>query len=369
MLRSVLLVGLCASISLSLVACEIGSPVPLPNAIGSVGEVLVVTDSVTWAGPVGDALRQTVGGTIAPPLDIPDFRLLRRDLTNRGFSILQGYKSLIFAAPLDDTSAVARFLEARLDPAGVAMIRAGEGTVVLPRHDLWAQNQVVIFAAAANDSLLAAAIRARADTLRAVFTRPALEQTKEDMFGRNRQLDREDSLMQAHDFAVNVQHDYFVSHDTTVSIDGQTGQFIRIRRVLSDTWRDLFVYYEDGVSSADSAHVEQVTDVVLEQFIRGAYDSSYVRIDRIRPVRSETITLAGRQATETRGLWRMVEDFMGGPFVRYSFYDAEQQRLYIVYGMVFAPQHQFRANKREFLRQLEVIARTFRTRADVATEA
>ena len=64
----------------------------------------------------------------------------------------------------------------------------------------------------------------------------------------------------------------------------------------------------------------------------------------------------------------MTEDFMGGPFVRYSFYDAEQGRRYVVFGMVYAPQHKFRGSKREFLRQLEVIARTFRT-ADGAAPA
>ncbi|NNF58447.1 MAG: DUF4837 family protein [Rhodothermaceae bacterium] len=369
MRRPVLLAGLLAFLSLSLAACGPGASAPLPNAIGAPGEVMVVADSATWSGPVGDALRQTVGGSIAPPLDIPDFRLIRQNLTNEGFSSLRSFKNLIFAAPLNDTSAVARFLEARLDSAGVRLIRAGEGTVVLPRRDLWARNQVVVLAAAGTDSLLAEAIRARADTLRMAFTGPTLAQTEADMFSRNRQVLREDSLMAAHDFAVNVQHDYFVSQDTTLDVDGQTGQFVRIRRVLSDTWRDLFVYYEDGVSGVDSAHVERVTDAALEQFIRGAYDSSYVRIDRLRPIRMEPVTIAGRDATETRGLWRMVEDFMGGPFVRYHFYDAEQQRLYIVYGMVFAPQHQFRANKREFLRQLEVIARTFRTRADAAAEA
>ena len=371
MLRPALAAILVVLLATGLVACEPGGEVPLPNAIGKVGDVLVVTDSATWAGPVGDALRETIGGSIAPPLDIADFRLSRRDLTNQNFDILRRSKNLIFAAALDDTSAVARFLQARLDSAGVRMVRAGEGTVVLPRRDIWAQGQVVVFATAANDSLLAGALRARADTIQTMLTETALAQTARDMFDDHRLVAMEDSLMRTHGFAVNVQHDYFLSQDTTLTIDGQLGHFVRLRRVLSDTWRDFFVYYEDGVppSHADSAYVERVTDTVLEQFIRGAYDSSYVRLDRIRPIRYAPTTITDREATQARGLWRMVEDFMGGPFVRYSFYDEPQQRLYIVYGMVFAPQHQFRSSKREFLRQLEAMARTFRTRADASVPA
>jgi hypothetical protein len=55
-----------------------------------------------------------------------------------------------------------------------------------------------------------------------------------------------------------------------------------------------------------------------------------------------------------------VEFGMGGPFVMYTFYDQATGRIYMIDGMVFAPGF----DKREFLRQLEVIAHTFRTRRD-----
>jgi len=48
---------------------------------------------------------------------------------------------------------------------------------------------------------------------------------------------------------------------------------------------------------------------------------------------------------------------MGGPFVNYTFYDETSGRLYMIDGMIFAPGY----DKREFLRQMEAIAHTFRT--------
>ena len=351
--------------ALILAACEAPAP-PKPNAVGDPGEIIVVADSATWDGPVGDALRSTLGASVAPPLGgLGDFRLTRHDLTNESFRFLRSNKNLIFAAALDDTSDVSRFLAARLDSSGAAMIREGRGTSVVPREDIWARGQIVVMAAAANDSTLAEAIRVRADTLRAAFRTQALRYTEIDMFGRGRQFGREENLLLAHGFAVNIQHDYFLSQDTTLVVDDRAGHFIRLRRVLSDTWRDFFVYYEDLPSGIiDTDHVERITDVALETFIRGQYDSSYVALDRRRPIRTDTVLIGDRAATQTRGLWRMVEDLMGGPFVRYTFYDAAQQRLYIYFGMIYAPQHRFRGQKREFLRQIEVIARTFRTRAE-----
>ncbi|MDX1418641.1 MAG: DUF4837 family protein [Rubricoccaceae bacterium] len=348
--------------ALTLAACDAPVERRLPNAIGEAGEILVVTDSATWAGPAGVALRETLGRSIAPPLDIADFSLRRRDLTGTSFPFLRSARHLIFAAPLDDTSAVARFLEARMDSAGVRVVRAGGGTFVAPRRDVWASDQAVILAAAGSDSLLAGALRQSADTLRALFTDLTMAQVQDDMFERGRQTRLEDELLAAHGFAVNVQHDYFVSQDTTAAPAGLPGHYVRLRRVLSDTWRDLWVYYEEAPSETlDPAYVETVTDQLLETFVRGAYDSSYVQLDRLRPLRVDTTRLGDRAAQQTRGLWTMTEDFMGGPFVRYSFYDDAQSRLYVVFGMVYAPQHRFRGNKREFLRQLEVVARTFRT--------
>ena len=348
---------------LALSACGPGTTPHLPNAVGPPGEILVVTDSVTWAGPVGAALRETLGRSVAPPLNVADFRLRRRDLSNASFPVLRASRNVIFAHALapGDTSAVARFLEARIDSAGLGLIQAGEGVFVAPRRDMWANGQAVVFAAAGSDSLLAEAFRQRADTLRALYTDLTLAQLREDMFERGRQVTVEEDLLRTHGFTVNVQHDYFISQDTTAAPAGLPGHFLRLRRVLSDTWRDLWIYYEEADAPADTVYADRVTDALLQTYVRGAYDSSFVQVDRLRPVVSDSLRMAGYPARATRGLWRMTEDFMGGPFIRYSFYEPTQNRRYVLFGMVYAPQHRFKADKRDFLRQLEVIARTFRT--------
>jgi hypothetical protein len=51
---------------------------------------------------------------------------------------------------------------------------------------------------------------------------------------------------------------------------------------------------------------------------------------------------------------------MGGPFVNYAFYDQPSDRVYFIDGSVFAPTY----DKLQFIRQMEVIARTFRTREE-----
>jgi len=52
-----------------------------------------------------------------------------------------------------------------------------------------------------------------------------------------------------------------------------------------------------------------------------------------------------------RGLWKMENAFMGGPFISLSTYDEKNNRIITIEGEVFAPKF----DKREYLRELEAV--------------
>jgi hypothetical protein len=54
-------------------------------------------------------------------------------------------------------------------------------------------------------------------------------------------------------------------------------------------------------------------------------------------------------ALETRGLWKVENDFMGGPFVSYSFLSPKDSQIYTIIGYVYNPNKK----KRDLLRQME----------------
>lgn len=342
-----------------------------PPAVGQTAEIMVVTDSATWAGPVGEALRAELGrGIQTLPQPEPAFTLRLQPLTEFALSGLRRQNGLVFAATLDDTSATARYLRARLDSASVAALERG-GQGIIERPDLWMSDQFVVYAVAPTDSALAAQIRAAGPRLRAGFNALARERTTDEMFEKAQQTDVEDSLLADHGFAVNIQHDYFVVQDTNfVTPDGLRAGFVRFRRIPGDTWRDLFIYYEDDprLSRLHPDSIRAVRNRLTEAFVRGVYPESYITLeDRapgLRPIVADTVNLGGRFAIETRGTWRMTGDAMGGPFVSYGLYDEDQGRFYLIDGMVYAPNYA----KREFLRQMEVIAHTFRTAEDDTPE-
>ena len=339
------------------------------SARGDIEEVTVVTDSATWAGPVGEAIRAELAQPVATlPGNQGAFKVNFQPLTGRFFDQLKLRRAVVFAAPVDAEGPIGDFIRSRVGEGNLDAVRAGGVDAFNLRPDLWAQDQLVVIATASDERALAREFLQRGPALREAFADLARENTAREMFARLRQEGLEAELLAEHGYRVQIQHDYVQVQDTAATAGGVEGSFVRYRRVLSDTWRDFFVFAADGVGALPPpAEVDRITNDLLETFARGSLDSSYVQTDDQRPETTAAVEIAGRPARETRGFWYMTNDIMGGSFVRYAFVDPATDRLYVYYGMTFAPDR--RLDKRKFLRQMEAVAYTFRTRADLEAEA
>lgn len=102
-------------------------------------------------------------------------------------------------------------------------------------------------------------------------------------------------------------------------------------------------------------------DSITKQYIPGPNEGSYMAISHraYEPVIKE-LNHNGQYAVEMRGLWRVENYFMGGPFVSITTLDTKNSRLITLDGYVFAPEF----NKRDYLREVEAIIKgaTFKNR-------
>jgi uncharacterized protein DUF4837 len=338
-----------------------------PRAVGREGDIMVVTDSMSWKGEIGDALREELGAYINT-LPAPErlFDLKQTGITsNKTLKLIKRQKNVIFVAPLSDSTREARYLLSTLDEAAANAVVSLGTVAVLGHQDEWASEQQVYFLLGRDASQLAQAIRQNAEGIRYNFNRATRRRLMRTMFDTGRQEDLEARIMDSHGFTVNAQHDYLVAMDTT--------NFVWLRRIVSsDSWRSLFVWYTDEMSPADltAEWALDVRDRLTTAYVQGNL-GGHVVVDNRRPLEAENIDFLGRFGYEIRGLWYMVgpdengnevQFGGGGPFVTYAFYDEESRRTYLIDGMVFAPGFQ----KREFLRHMETIAHSFRTQADVS---
>lgn len=335
-----------------------------PSAIGKSGEVVVVMDSTLWNGPSGAALREELGRYIYT-LPAPErlFDLDHQTLNSEAtFNRVKARTNVVFAASLSDSTAESDFMRSVFSPEARSAIEQGR-RVFLQRDDTWRRGQKIFYLATPTRNDLIEVIREAGPDMRSVFNAAERARLEEEMFDKGRQHNLEDSVLAQHGFRVKVQHDYLIATDTT--------KFVWLRRILQDTWRSLFVYYEDYADpmTLTPEWIYRTRDSLTQTYLEGNV-GGYVAIDHRRPLEAENIDFLDRYAFEVRGLWHMigpdddgniVSYGMGGPFVTYAFYDQDSGRIYLVDGMVFAPNFK----KREFLRQLEVIAHTFRTQSEL----
>jgi hypothetical protein len=71
------------------------------------------------------------------------------------------------------------------------------------------------------------------------------------------------------------------------------------------------------------------------------------------PVMTNTI-VAGNVAIETRGLWMVEGDFMGGPFLNYTIFDEKNNRVITAEGFVYAAG----TKKRNYVFEMEAIIKS-----------
>jgi len=339
-----------------------------PRAIGKEGEVTVVMDSSHWTGPVGEAFRENVTPWIETlPQPERAFELRHVELRDeRVYESIQDLKNVVIAAPLSDSTNEANFLRRRLSEDARKAIQDGQSALV-DKPNLWRRSQRVFFATAATPEALTGVLEEQGQEMRSSFEDITLKRMQRDMYDDARQFSVEDSLMQRHNFAVNVQHDFRTAIDTTTETDG----FVWLRRILAETRREFFIYYKENASPSELTPewVYATHDSLTREHFRGNV-SGFVRIDYRRTLNTRESNPLDRYGYKTRGLWHFVEpaeeegDFLplagGGPFLAYAFYDRPSDRIYLLHGSAFAPDY----DKLRFIRQMEVMANTFRTKAE-----
>jgi hypothetical protein len=135
-----------------------------------------------------------------------------------------------------------------------------------------------------------------------------------------------------------------------------TGDFMWYRSTITRGLLNL-IAYEIPVENLDSVSEDDLIryrDSIGKTYVPGQFDSTYLATEKqVRPI-VKKVTVGGREALESRGLWYVENDYMGGPFVSYTFKDEDTGRLLVIEGFSYTPS----AKKRDFVFELESILKT-----------
>lgn len=136
--------------------------------------------------------------------------------------------------------------------------------------------------------------------------------------------------------------------------------FAWIRKEAKETSQGVLIYtfpYE-GENVFSTKNMIERRNEIVEQYVLGPTEGSNMTTETSIPMfypASKNISFKGNYCFETRGLWKLERDFMGGPFVNYMFLDEKNKQVIMLDAYLYSP----RKPKRDLLIQLEGIIHSF----------
>jgi hypothetical protein len=294
----------------------------LPNVSGKAGEVVLVIEPNQWSSEPGEQFRKKLSQQHpALPQKEPVFDLIHIPY-NAFTNIFKIHRNIIIAKIDKDVH----------EPKMVV------------QQNVWAKPQIIITVLAPNDSSLTAVLKEKGDFMVERILRKEIERYAKN-YKKYEEIEIANALERKFGIRLTMPKGYTLDVDTT--------DFVWIEsRGRSDAVQGLLVY------SYDKPEVELTTDFIFakrnqftKRFVPGAAKNSYMAVEsQMIPFRRE-MKINGINVIELRSLWKIKNDFMGGPFVSFAFIDEEHNKVINIDGFVYAPQF----DKRDYLRQLEAI--------------
>ena len=315
-------------VSLLLVtACTTERPTR-PSASGRAGELLVVMEPGIYEGPVGKTFNDVFRAPVPMlPQGEPMFNVIF--IPKRDFAKIFETHRHIFFLDIDKEMT--------------------SPTIEITR-DVWSYPQLVVRVKAPDE---ASAIRILENNAETFYDRYlAVERLRlQNAYSRMIKQPSRRAVKELFGVEMTIPEGYFVA---------STGEnFIWLRKSATNEEFDQAVMiwtldYTDPAIDFDEDVIWARRDSITQKYIPGQFPGTFMTTYRgemeLRPQFRE-ISFNDKYAIEARSLWRVHGDFMGGPFVTYTFVDEATNRLFMVDGWVFAPKYR----KRDYMRQVEAI--------------
>ena len=296
------------------------------RSVGGTSEILVVTQNdEQWNGRIGDSLRHIF---LEPQYGLPQPES-RNELAHINMSafsdMFKKHKNII---------------EVEIDPSlEKAMAETAE--------DLWSAPQRYIKISAPNITSCVELLDQQKEIYQQWFDKVERKRIM-NVFRPNKDDEIMDAIAKRFGFTLTVPQGFFIAKNEP--------DFMWLRKEQERSSACLVIYqtpYKDTIQFSAPCLIT-MRDMMMQQHIPGPLEGSYMATETefVPPMVTPVKDYPAGYTVEMRGMWRVVNDFMGGPFVSYTFADSRTGNLVTVEGYYYEPNQK----KRSQLLQLESIA-------------
>ena len=322
----------------------------IPTAYGKINDVVVVTDKRIWDGPVGDTIRYYYSAAypiLPTPEPIYDLRFFSvEDLNNE--PLRKQLKHYIIVGNLSEAdSPVGELIRSDIGEEKVAAAKTDKKMRSLVGRDKWAKDQVLIYQYAHSDDELIESIQNNFAAAAKRFdkdNRQRIEATA--FFGKEVNQALMNEVKTKMDAELRIPRKYFqaVSDGDVIWMRMETD-------VVSSNLLLQRVPYTDKKQLSKEG-IKAIRDSIGRKYITTSEANTYMRINDIDlPMYVSATTINNNYVLEARGIWEIVNDYMGGAFISYLIYNPEKKDLLFIDAFLHAPGK----DKRDYMQQLEYI--------------
>jgi len=327
-----------------------------PNSYGRPNNILVVTDEFNWTTAIGDTFRNHFEALypVTPQEEsIYDIRY-SEPLEFNETKILKTHRAIVIMAALDDPNdRAAELIRSTLGEKGIQRAQEKENYRIAIHKDRWAHGQIVIYWFAPDRKALMKTVREDYQRVMNKIDKADSKLYLEQIYapGQNHKV----AEMIKKDLSIQIQipKEYFLAHQDTNAY--------WLRRETNKVSSNIFIYelpYSDSTLAIPQHH-KRIRNKLTKKYFATHVDDSYMRIqDEYLPIYYQPMSFDNRPTLQARGLWEMVNDFMGGSFVTYMIEDKANDRIIFLDGFVHAPGQK----KRPEMRKLDIVFSTFSIR-------
>ncbi len=307
---------------IALAGCNDGNTGIGKNITGKAGELVIIITDENWEGEPGKLLRDCLAQDhVSLPQDEPLFDLINVPP--------EAFKSIF--------KTTRNIIQTKIVPTV-------DSTGVFFKKDVWANPQSVVIIQARNSEEFNRLFDKGKDKILVYFLQAEKDRLTMN-YGKYYEKSVYNVLNRDFNFTMNVPPGF--------QIASQKKDFIWLRYETPDISQGIVIYTFPYLSDSTftGKYLLNIIDSVLKENIPGPAKGSYMtteqRVEQVFNVREHN----GNYTSEMRGLWRLENDYMGGPYISIAELDAANQRVIVAFGYVYAPSK----NKRNYLRQVEAM--------------
>ena len=293
----------------------------LPSYTGAINEVVIVIDEPLWEGACGDSLRQSFSTEVLG-LSWGETLFDIIQINKKSFSrIFRTHRNLL-------------------------IVQKGQQSKVYFDNRTYAQNQWLCIVEYQTIADLQKLLGQYAPIMAYQIAQKE-QQRYMKISPPRRQFE---ALSKGFNLNFGIPSDYKLVLDTT------SFRWLEFNPLDREIIKGIFVYEYPSINTFNSQTILSARDSVLQKYVFGSSDGSYMTTENLYPPHISIHTINMLEVLKVRGLWKMQNGFMGGPFISNFINDKLNDRVLVIEGFLFNPGEE----KRNSLQELEWLISDFK---------